>query len=220
MKKAFFLFLIGFFFISCNNKEELDLEIINNIVFVSKSKDSSRNNIITYKLTNKSNKTYCFLPLENSRLIYKIKCLKLDNSGFVFVNEKDTIKRDVRFINFSDSSFQNKLFEIMDEKSKKLGYKLNGYTKDNIDKNKFFIHPKETIYFEKLVSLPIPDRFSSKLMFRIDRKYMMSVFVYSDSTKSKDFLSRPDFKTITENGYEIYHGVIKSKNKVPIKFID
>lgn len=43
--------------------------------------------------------------------------------------------------------------------------------------------------------------------------------IYSDSTNYKKFLSRPILKTIDENNYKVYHGIIESKNTLPIEFV-
>ena len=53
-----------------------------------------------------------------------------------------------------------------------------------------------------------------------NKKYFAEILLSSDSTNYKKFISRTDLQTIKANGYEVYHGIIKSKNKIPIKFVD
>lgn len=208
--------------ISCNenNKQNLELEILNNKVETYKDQDSTYCNVLTYRLKNNTGKTYCILPNEESSLTYKLNCLNIENLGCVFISKDDTLKINRKFVNFSDTNFQNDLFKLFDEKSKKLGYKINGYSKDYIDKNRFFIHPNEIIYFEKLICLPLPDKFSSRLDFDNNKKYSLRIFIHSDSTNYKNILSRTDIRTVEDNSYEVYHGIIESVNTVPVKVLD
>ena len=50
------------------------------------------------------------------------------------------------------------------------------------------------------------------------KKYFAKILLSSNGINYKRQISRTDLKTIQENGYEVYNGVIKSKNKVPIVF--
>jgi hypothetical protein len=43
--------------------------------------------------------------------------------------------------------------------------------------------------------------------------------MFSDSTKYKSVVSTPTLQTIKENKYTVFHGVIKSKNKIPITIL-
>ena len=55
--------------------------------------------------------------------------------------------------------------------------------------------------------------------FKLDKKkqYYAELMMQSDST---NIVSRVDKQTIKSNGYKVFHGIIKSKNKVPIKIIE
>ena len=73
------------------------------------------------------------------------------------------------------------------------------------------------------VYLPYSDKNSEQLyslQFEKNKKYNMEIIMSSDSTDYKKYISRTVLKTIKENKIKVYHGIIKSKNKIPVKFID
>ena len=51
-------------------------------------------------------------------------------------------------------------------------------------------------------------------------KYFGNLIIYCDTTNLKKINSLVNLKTIKENNYKVFHGIITSKNKVPVKFLD
>lgn len=85
----------------------------------------------------------------------------------------------------------------------------------------FIIHPNETLYFEWFVVLPFGHLLEeANYMVNLDpkQKYYAEILVHSDSAKYKECISRTDLKTIEHNGYEVFNGTIRSKNKIPVVF--
>lgn len=79
----------------------------------------------------------------------------------------------------------------------------------------------ETIYFEWFLNLPYGSDIQNFFVnFENKKEFNAEIMMFSDSTNYKKTLSRTVLQTIKENGYEVYHGIIKSKNKVPVQFVD
>jgi hypothetical protein len=214
--KRIFALLVCAILISCSKKEnnQFELEIISSQLFV-KQKQSIKN-ILRYKLTNKSNKTYYFNQFPQSKILGKSydTYLFLTNSSLVIQDSKnDSIKVrcGIMCYNFEYSSF-------LDERLKPI--RDLGYTKHeeviSYSKN-FVIHPEETIFFEELIYLS--DGKNHCNFNTIEEKCLGSIFMFSDSTKYKSVISTPALQTIRQNNYIVFHGVIKSKNKIPVKIL-
>jgi hypothetical protein len=45
------------------------------------------------------------------------------------------------------------------------------------------------------------------------------IFMFSDTTKLKDAVTRPALENIRKNNYTVFHGIIKSKNTIPIQIV-
>jgi len=102
---------------------------------------------------------------------------------------------------------------------KYLNYNYCGLSHDN--SQNFIIHPHETLYFEWFIVLPfgnVLEDINYSVVLDSKKKYYAEVLMHSDSTNYKNSVSRADLKTIQDNGYEIFDGTIKSKNRIPIVF--
>ncbi|THD29697.1 MAG: hypothetical protein DI588_18435 [Flavobacterium johnsoniae] len=230
MKKTSTL-LLFLFLISCNSKKGLELEIINKQIYSYEKKEikfdnndsiylKKSKNIILYKLTNYDNKSYYFNRYLNSKMPLGKDYLWLDNAYMIFLDEKDnriTIKDHIR---------ERSECDLLDDDRKKailkgLDYPEYELSRFYYDQANFVIHPYETLYFEWYVNLPYgnPLQYLS-INIEKNKEYFAKIFIYSDTTNYKKNLSRTDLKIINENGYDIYHGIIESKNKVPIKIVD
>jgi hypothetical protein len=210
------------------NNVLLELEVLNSEI-VSLDTDSNHTSdrdekylkksrtILTYKLTNNTDKTYCFIPLRASSLTVPIQFLPTWNGGIFFTGTKnDTIP-----INYKlgpGSSCQVETLRILNNVSTNLDYKIRGDEKDQIDRERFFIHPNEVLFFEYAINLPLGSEYSNGVDFEKD-KYRAQIFIHSDSTNYKSKLSRTDLQTIKTNNYQIFNGIIYSKNRVPVKII-
>lgn len=220
--KKYMLFFVLVCLYSCSNKRKgLELEILNNQIISSKSTNDKVKTIITYKLTNYDDKTYYFNSYSMSKLIWKLKGTQINNTFISFTDENNI---DAKYGNKSilynqDYSVYQKIkYEEENKEVKELDYKILGFYKTIIDKNNFFIHKDEYIYFEYVIHLPDSDGFY--IEFDSNKKYLTELQLFSDSTGYKKILSRTVLRTIKENGYEVYHGIIKSKNKIPVKFVE
>lgn len=215
------LVLMGF---GCSKNKDLELEIVtkeikaidlksisvneyyNNIEIVNKSKT-----IVNYKLTNNTDKTF-FFNLNGYNEKFEKKFMRMDRA---FIDITDENKLSVKHKS-SFPTFGSKLpkdFEILNQLDYSYLYRFNN----------FIIHPHETLYFEWFLMLPLGNQIelkNSRVNFDPNKKYFAEILLNSDSTNYKRYISRTELQTIKENGYEVYHGTLKSKNKIPIKFVN
>jgi len=226
IKILFFLTLL----ISCEDRPDLELEIVNktlisgrpNMSTVARTDSESftrSGNMVVYYLKNNSNNTYYFNGLFGSNLIGKINAYHYGAMGMVFSsNKKDTVEVSYHTDN-SRYSCDTEIYEYKNAYAKYLGYNIEGSLKEALDNYNFVIHPQETLYFEFPIDLPSADRFqSASVGLDPSENNFASIFIYSDSTDYKKYLSRADLKDIKKNKYIVYHGLINSNNKIPIKF--
>ncbi len=222
---VFLLILTG-----CNYKEDLELEIITPQIrslkmkfgdgsyYESLSSDDSlgvnpkAKTIVTYRLTNNSDETYYFnqvvpknIPIENLIRIDKAFLRITDDRESVRVSHSSPtpgpgakIPRNLAVADALDHHFLN----------------MN---------SNFIIHPKETLYFEWFIVLPYGHMIENEPQFvQLDsnKKYLAALYLSSSNVDYKNKISMADLKTVEKNGYKVYDGVIKSKNKVPVVFVN
>jgi hypothetical protein len=220
----YLLAILFLFFISCKKKEGLELEIITkqlNSLNVSPDKylDYSikydtvlkgATTILSYKLTNYTDKTYYF-NLDSYKRDFKRLHIKVDRA---YMDVTDDLNKQVLITGSIPTSAASGYPKA---------YLINNYLNYSPIKpnnlNNFIIHPHETLYFEWFVILPfgtIVEGHAFYVDLDAKKKYFANIFLDSDGVYYKKTLSRTDLKTIQENGYEVYNGIIKSKNKIPI----
>jgi hypothetical protein len=235
MRNLIVIFLV--FFISCNKNDDrqLELEILSKSIVSLKNKDNlsgmyenmkdselkKSKTIIVYKLTNYSSSSYYFNLNPNSKHQGKFEGISLkngdlciyqnDNSGVVKINNHRINP------NFDKNDCYSKNLKI----SKFLGYP-NGFDSPYLQEQlNFIIHPHETLFFEWFVNLPYGNEMQhSYVELDKNKKYYAEIVMFSDSVNYVKSVSRTTLKTIKENNYKIFHGIIKSKNKIPIKFVE
>jgi hypothetical protein len=237
MKKIIFITILYLFVVSCKKKNGLELEIINKSILslTSNNKDVYDNmhdsvivdkskTIVLYRLTNYDNKSYFFNLNYFGKIYPSLNGIAINKAVIYFYkdggNEKGKI--DVKFgqPNF-DLETQSISADRNNQVSKMLNYSICGDEKFILDNSNFIIHPNETLYFEWFLNLPYGNTIQNAYVkFDKEKEYSAEIEMFSDSVNYKKMLSRPILKTIEKNGYEVYHGVIKSKNRVPIKFIE
>ena len=229
MRKVFTI-LVAFVLLSCQEKQnKLQIVTLNKQLF-SFSYNSKKDTIIRvcYKVINPTNNKYYVNNIIrdknlNTKSAYKggrfLRIFNLRTKNEVtyftipfFWNEKEKV--------CAQESLNNILID-----SKRLGYKVPKeyfYSKEGCPN--FFIHPNETIYFEYYINLT--DTIANE-NFRggyADLKkginYYAKLSIASDSTNYKNDLPRDVLKTIEENNFMVYHGMIESKNKVSVKVLD
>ncbi len=236
MRNFAVIFLV--FFISCKekNNNELELEILNNSIVSFQSKENSDDiykniidsnivnkskTIITYKLTNNSKSIYYFNMNFNSRFEGEIKGIPLKNGELCIYenNKNEIVKINTHRINynFSGNNCNSKNFKI----SKFLGYSKDFDSPYLQEQSNFIIHPNETLYFEWFVNLPYGNEIqNASLKLDKNKKYHAQIVIFSDSINYKKALSRATLQTIKDNDIKVYHGIIKSKNSVPVKVLE
>ncbi len=233
--KTIYILLVYITFTSCNKKNALELEIItkeinslnydgnynvkmlNDDLYLKKSKT-----IIIYKLINNDTKTYYFnLNYFHSQLTNSINGLSI-NKSFINFSKNNGKNMQIRYgIACKDSSYQDEFKDKNNFVAKSLNYSIEGNEKFLVDNSNFVIHPNEVLYFEWFLNLPYGNQIPNyTIKFEKGKKYSAEIVMFSDSINYKQTISRTDLKTIKDNGYEVYHGIIKSKNKIPIKFVD
>jgi len=129
----------------------------------------------------------------------------------IFDNDKQRIKV------YHSSSLVGNSDSLDRIKFKFLNYDQRYY--NLINPKNFVIHPNETLYFESYIILPFGDMLSNhnyEVLLDNRKKYSAVFSIHSDSTYHKKILSRTDLRTIKENGYEVFNGVVTSENEIPI----
>lgn len=173
--------------------------------------------VITYKLKNNSGKTYYFnldeLNFDRSREKFKYEHIKINTAYIDIFDDKGNYQKPRVSLPSLGGFSTEELYK------KSLNYDDRRVYLDN-GKN-FIIHPNETLYFEWFVVLPFGHLLKEAnygVELNPKQNYYAEVLVHSDSLNYKDIISRTDLKTIQENGYEVFNGTIRSKNKIPVVF--
>lgn len=227
-----FIYLSTFIFlINCQNNQQLELEILTkeikalniseneNFKYLMQDKKYGLNitakTIVIYKLKNYSNKTYY-----------------LNLNGFHDKMQDTLILFDKGYIRISDAQNYNIKPKVSTPTydagtspttAEQITYELD-YNKLIFSKNKnFVIHPQETLYFKWFIVLPYGhflEESVSRVKLDNTKQYFAEVLLKSENKNLLNTVIDLDLKTIKENEYEVYDGIIKSKNKIPIKFVD
>ncbi len=240
MKKIEFLvyfILVLFIVTSCNDKsnydEDLVLTLLNKeIICFSKSNPKDTVNVISYCLKNNSNQKYLINNLIEDKSLIKYAIYKNGLNVHVFNSRNEELKYEVK--RFSNN-YPNGLTNLTDcykymidsyiDNEKKLNNNINlkyfGLNKRN---NIFFLHPGEIIYFQYSLCLTNFQKFDEVrqgfVNLDLNKNYYSKLTIASDSTNYKNVLSKDILKTIEANNVKVYHGIIESKNSVPIKVLE
>lgn len=234
--KKIILILIFFCLFSCNKKTSIEndlvLEILNDTLKAfpfDLKKDTI--NVLNYSVENKSDNIYYFKQgykqfIKNKNYIFK---------DGIYINIFDDKNKEIEYYNKSSLGNPNysecdSCYNIISVKKIQLNNfrlkeKIEGgyfFTKD--ERLYFFIHPKEKIYFKTYFNLTDTIEYYNSSPYyanlKKNRKYKSFFSIISDSTNYKKELPSYILKTIEVNNVKVYHGIIESKNKVPIKVIE
>lgn len=231
--------IISYFFIllfvSCVNKKEnksdLELEILNDTL-VAFSFDLKKDtiNVLSYSIQNNSNYIYYFKQGSGNDSLSK----KVYKNG-IFVGIYDAINKEVAYSDKLSFEYQNKsdcdsycnflqsIRLVKDSERLKESIK-GGYYQNKNKRHYFFIHPKETLFFKQYINLTDSMRYEDTRInyahLKRYTKYYSNFYIPSDSTAYEKELPEDVLKTIKVNNVKVYHGIIESKNKVPIKVLE
>lgn len=237
MRNTIFIITLCLFILGCEKKEGLELEIINkSILSLVPDKKNSYNNmddsstnyksktIIVFKLTNYDCKSYFFNLNYFGKIYSNVNGLTINQATIYFYKENGNKEEKVK-VRYGHPNFDFKPNSLSTDRNaeffKMLNYSSIANENLNFNNSNFLIHSNETLYFEGFVNLPYGDPIqNANVDFAKNAKYSAEITMFSDSTNYKKMLPRPILKTIEKNDYEVYNGVIKSKNRVPIKFIE
>lgn len=207
---------------SCSNSEKkVELEIISNRIFFSKNETKSKKNIIEYKITNTTDCNYYFNGYSLSKLTWKIKGLQPSNVFFQILDEQKKLAESDQkeYLPTENISICRDIYYNLEKQElENLDYSISPDYKKFMDKNNFLLPKGESRYFEILYYFPNSNY--SYVNLKKDKKYNFKIIMYSDSTNYKKILSREMLKNLKENNYRVYHGIIESKNTIPVEVID
>lgn len=224
MKKI--VILLIFINFACSKKDDLVLEILNQEIKSIDTNSLEFNNlsnsdsliasdksktIVVYKLTNNSNKTF-FFNLNSYKEKFQKDLIKMDRVFVKITQNNQIVKCKLSCPSLGSGQGPNH-FEVLNQLDYSFIYNFNN----------FIIYPKQIIYFEWFIMLPKGNRVefcTNSVNLDSSKKYFIELLLRSDSLNYKNDVSRTEYQTIKENGYEVYNGIIKSKNKIPIKFVD
>lgn len=212
---------------ACTRKPAgLELEIITKAVnslkikkddlttYYEKDINPKAKTIVVYKLTNNTDKTYYF-NLDGYNKDLSRNVIRMDRAFVRFTDANNQVIRTFgSYPTFGpNAKLPNNLMIL----------NLLNYNEISMFKN-FIIHPNETLYFEWLLVLPYGNKYEFMSYcikdFNPQKQYFAELLLSSNGVNYKSQISRTDLQTIKKNGYEVYNGVIKSKNKIPINFVD
>jgi hypothetical protein len=222
----------SFFFTACNKEsktDDLELALLNeNIICYSKSSDKDSINVVKYSLRNNSKKVYFINNLTDQEDLSKKAVYNNGINLRIFsdnnIETKYQIKR-YRNSNLDIGDCINFLINNFEAKQEKLGNKNSSkffglHERNNI----FFIHPNETVFFEYTLNLNKPTVIDGVregfVSLDNNTKYYATLSIASDSSNYKDVIPKDILKTIEANNVKVYHGIIESKDKVPVKVLE
>lgn len=220
MKKLLCFSFLLVFLLSCNKKENITLNVLNDtLVAYSLNSLKDTTNIVKYYIENNSdNSIYVnneFHTNLKQSLILNDDLLQLNilNNNKI-VNYSTTITDFVKPFNCDDSiTTINERFEY--EYLKKTSKTNPG----------FILHPKEKKYFIGYVKITdknigIKNTNSCSANIEKNKMYYADFFIDAKTSRSIQILSWDVKENIKSNNCIIFDGVIKFPKKIPVKILD
>ncbi len=216
----------------CNKTDvnnELELLLLNdNVISFSKNSDRDSINIVKYSLKNNSNKIYFINNLTEQDILSKTAIFKNGINLHIFDNKNIEVKYEIKRYRHQDLETEkcvNCMVEDFIINESRFGNKtklkyFGLYERNNI----FFIHPNETVFFQCTINLNKPMDFDAVregyVSLDFGKVYHTKLSIASDSSNYKNVLPNDILQTIKANNAKVYHGIIESKNKVPVKVLE
>lgn len=225
---SLFFMLSILFFCSCTKESRDNLElIVENKTIINKGIGDTCVNILRFSIHNNSDKIYYMNNLCNYKLRPSKKIGIYSDFITLYLYDQNGKEIDYNLSHFKGSDedlecVSSFFMEKADIHEKSLGYKSRVELFRNFSARNFFIHPKETIYFEHSIDLSGPIGYEDARIGYADlsknKKYYAKISFASDSTTYKTSLPRDILKTIKANKAEVFSGRIESA-KIPIEFV-
>ena len=222
------LIIFCFLFFSCK-KTKSDVQFLR-LVLETKELKVGKNyngiNVIKYSISNNSNNSFY---INNFTEKIKLPLAVTKNRKYLKVFQENT---ESKYYPIFVKPKEVKLnCDILNNKQKVIDAKNLGYNNVliydmlDLDKLNVFIYPNQTIYFEYYVSIDNSNnQYNQSSFVSIDynsnKNYYATLSIASDSSNYKKILPNNILKTIEKNKIKVYHGIIESENKVPIKILD
>ena len=226
MNKILIVFIL--IFVSCTNEKPLEIEILNN-EFLSYSKTTKKDTINRIRFSVKNNSEYIYFI--NGLKFGGYKLDGISKNG-VTLKIYDSKNNEVEYFTQKQPSADNKdciltfINDFDKYENRYLGYgnyRYNYFNKNNIEKN-FIIYPNQEIFFEYPLTInkTIKNDGDRSKIVKLEKnsKYFSKILINSDSTNYKAYIPWDVLQTIKKNDIKIYHGIIESKNIIPIKILE
>jgi hypothetical protein len=231
MEKGLIILFVYLLFSGCNKSDgdnDLELRFLNKeIVSYSKDTDKDSVNIVRYCLKNNSKEIYLINNLTKQELLSKKSVYCNGVNLHVYDDHNLEVKYVIKRYMFNDLDMKKcigNMFEDYEANTTFLGNNVNLNYFGMFERNNIvFIHPNETIYFDYILNLNRPIKVDRIRLGYVDlspdKKYYSKLTIASDSSNYRDVLPKDILQTIKTNKVKVYHGVLESKNTVPIKVL-
>lgn len=216
-----FICLISFFFfLSCDKKENITLNVLNDTLVtypLNSQKDTV--NIIKYSLENDSDKALYInngfaTNLEQS-LILNDNLLQLN-----IINDNEIVKYFTKVTDFVKPFNCDDSITAVNQR-----IEYNYIKKSPNVRTGFIIHPKEKIFFigyvkitDKNIGIKHVNASSADIVK--GKKYYAEFFIDAKTSRSIEILPWDIKENIKVNNCKIFDGIIKFDKKIPLKILD
>lgn len=256
-----FLLSLLIFFNCTSKKSEVKLELLNDEVhyvnldsltlnnvrgdYLENEKKLAKN-IITFKITNNTDKKYLFTINPNNLINFSFNSigvkskneLKDNSSGFIYFDLKDNKGKAIFSkvgSNYKPKMGQEKALMLLknknlirkveEKKFNELGNKVDYIIYNNFIDKSFVLSSGDSKTIKILLYLPIItetnnelDNFFEILYLDKLKKYSFKLLFFNDKSVVEGLLQDYQKKELKENGVEIFHGKLVS-NEVPVKMV-
>lgn len=224
--------------VSCSNKNkkeinDLQLEILNDtLISYTYAGQKDTVNVLNYSIQNNSDDRIYFFNQglgddSLSRKVYKngihISVYETTTNKEVKYSDKLPFEHHYKSNCDSTCNFIQSIGLVKETERLQEDKKLSYYgTKDK--RHYFFIHPKEKLFFKQYINLTDSMRYEDARInyahLKANVKYYSRFFIPSDSSTYREDLPSNVLKSIKANNARVYHGILESKNKVPVKVME
>lgn len=235
-KLKILIFVILSLLFGCSKIKKNDNQLIINsyndfIIGYSNQSKLDTINHIKFSIKNLSDDKFFILPSSNPQSFGVFGVYK-DNFILSIYDENDLLIKPINdkpyYTNHSDlfRNYYDFLLDFSDTLSNRLKYKntLDYFKKYDWEFKRLIIYSNEEHFFEYPINLNQYDPFDSNRdgLINLDKKnnYYCKLILVCDSTNYKKKLPRDILKTLETNNIKVYHGIIESTTKIPIKIID